>query len=107
MMRFNESHEWMQVKGNIGTVGISDFAQKELGEIVYVELPKVGQHLKAGEESVVCEATKAADDVYAPVSGKVIEVKEEVKKDPAMINQGAESKGWLFKIELTRPGELD
>jgi glycine cleavage system H protein len=107
MMHFTESHEWIQVKGALGTVGITDYAQKELGEIVYIELPKVGQHLKAGQEACVLESTKAAADVYAPVTGKVTAINEALKATPGQINQGAETHGWLFQIALEKPAELD
>ena len=106
-MYFTESHEWLQLKGAVGTVGITDYAQRELGEIVYIELPKVGQKVKIGQEIVVIESTKAASDVYAPVSGTIIAVNEELRAAPSAINQGAETSGWLFQLELTKPQELD
>ena len=104
-MRYTESHEWISLQGKVGTIGITDYAQKELGEIVYIELPKVGQKIKAGEEICVLESTKAAADVYAPVSGKVVEVNESLRKSPSSLNQAAESDGWLFRIELSNLGE--
>jgi glycine cleavage system H protein len=107
MMRFAQSHEWIELKGKIGTVGISNHAQKELGEVVYIELPKVGAFVKAGVEVCVLESTKAASDVYTPVSGKIVQVNEKLKNDPSLINQGAESSGWLFQVELSDPNELD
>lgn len=107
MTRFSLSHEWVQVNGKIGTVGITHYAQKELGEIVYIELPKVGQKVKAGQEVVVIESTKAAADVYAPVSGKVVAVNEGLRMGPTAINESAETSGWLFQIELFNPSELD
>ena len=84
-MRFTESHEWLQLKGNVGTVGITDYAQRELGEIVFIELPKVGHKVKAGQETCVLESTKAAADVYAPVSGKIIAVNEDLRKNPGSL----------------------
>lgn len=107
MMRYTESHEWILIKDNVGTVGITDYAQHELGEIVYIELPKVGQKVKAGQETCVLESTKAAADVYAPVSGKIVAVNEELGKAPGSINKTAETVGWLFKIELAHPKEID
>jgi glycine cleavage system H protein len=107
MRYFTESHEWLQMKGPIGTVGITDYAQKELGEIVFIELPKVGEKVKAGQELCVLESTKAAADVYAPVSGKIVTVNEELRINPSLINQAAESSAWLFQIELLDPKELD
>jgi len=106
-MRFTESHEWIEVHGSIGTIGITDYAQRELGEIVFIELPKVGKKVKKGEEICVLESTKAAADVYAPVSGKVVAVNDSLAKEPSSINQSAQSKSWLFQIELSDPKELD
>lgn len=106
-MRFTESHEWIQLKGNIGTVGITNYAQKELGEIVYVELPQVGQKVKAGQEICVLESTKAAADVYAPISGKIIAVNEALRSTPSTINKTAESSGWLFQMEIDNLKEFD
>ncbi len=106
-MRFTESHEWVQLEGKIATVGITDHAQKELGEIVYIELPQIGQSVKAGQEVCVLESTKAAADVYAPISGKIVEVNSELKSHPGQINQSAESKSWLFKIEVSNSKEFD
>lgn len=107
MKYFTDSHEWLVVKAKIGTVGITDHAQKELGEIVFVELPQVGCELKKGDEAAVLESTKAAVDVYAPVSGRVIAVNIEVKKDPSRVNHFAESEGWLFQIEMSHVEELE
>ncbi len=106
-MQFTESHEWIRIDGNKGTVGITSHAQRELGEIVSIELPKVGKQVLAKEEICVLESTKAAADVYAPVSGKIIAVNVAVKNEPSLINQKAESVGWLFQIELSNPKELD
>jgi glycine cleavage system H protein len=106
-MYFTPTHEWVRVDGGIGTVGISDHAQKELGDIVYVELPKVGQIIKAGEDVCVLESTKAAVDVSSPVSGQVIEVNEHLKQNPSLINQFPETDAWLYKLKLTNLSELD
>jgi glycine cleavage system H protein len=106
MMKFSQTHEWVQAEGAIATVGISDAAQKEIGEIVYVELPVVGRTLQAGEEAVVLESTKAAVDIYSPVSGKITAVNEQLRTNPEKINQAAESEGWLFKLHLHNPEEL-
>lgn len=106
-MRYTQSHEWIQMKGNVGTVGITDYAQKELGEIVFIELPKVGQKVKAGQEICVLESTKAAADVYSPVSGKIVAINEDLRSHPPSINQAAESASWLFQIELSDIRELD
>lgn len=98
MKRFTPTHEWIEMDGDIGTVGISNHAQKELGEIVFVELPEIEQELETGEEACVLESTKAAADVYSPASGKVIAVNEQVKINPSLINKAAESSGWLYKM---------
>lgn len=105
-MYYTESHEWLSVTGNIGTVGVSDHAQKELGDIVYVELPKVGKQVKAGEEVVVLESTKAAADVYTPVSGTIIEVNTAVGQNSQLVNESPEGNGWLFKVQLSAPDEV-
>ncbi len=107
MKKFSDTHEWIEPVGNIGTCGISTFAQKELGEIVYVELPKVGATLTKGEEAVILESTKAAADSYACASGKVIEVNEALKKDISLLNENPESFGWLYKIEIKDMADLD
>ena len=105
-MKFTETHEWIDVKDNIGVVGISDYAQKELGDIVYVELPKVGSTIKKGEEVVVLESTKAAADVYSPVSGKILEVNLALNEASDLVNTSSENNGWLFKIQLSDPKEF-
>jgi glycine cleavage system H protein len=106
-MKFTQTHEWIKVQDNIGTVGISSYAQQELGDIVYVELPKIGKSVKAGDEAAVLESTKAAADVYSPVSGLILEINENLKNDASLINSSAEKEGWLFKIKLSDPKELD
>ncbi|MBS0621853.1 MAG: glycine cleavage system protein GcvH [Verrucomicrobia bacterium] len=107
MKKYTESHEWILVDHVSGTVGITHFAQQELGELVYVELPKTGQQIKAGEEVVVLESTKAAVDVCSPVSGEITAVNERLKLASQIINQSPENAGWLFKIKLSDPGELE
>ncbi len=106
-MRFAPSHEWILVQGNTGTVGISHHAQQELGEIVYIQMPQIGQYIEAGQEACVLESTKAAADIYSPVSGTVTEVNLAVSTDPSLINRTPQSTGWLYKIQLTFPEELD
>lgn len=106
-MKFTESHEWVRVEDEIGVVGITHFAQKEIGEIVYVELPSIGKLVKAGQEIAVLESTKAAADIYAPVSGKILEINQKLQAFPQGINQAAEEDGWLFKMRLTEPEELE
>ena len=106
-MKFSESHEWVSIEETIGTVGVSDHAQKELGDIVYVELPSAEKILSKGAEAAVLESTKAAADVYSPVSGKVIAVNERLKEEPGLVNTSPQSEGWLFKVQLTSPSEAD
>jgi len=106
-MRFTESHEWVSVEGKLGTVGITSYAQGELGEIVFVAFPKVGQELKAGEEACVLESTKAAADVYTPVSGTIVAINEALRANPSLLNSQPETHGWLFQIELSNLKELE
>lgn len=103
---YTKSHEWIRVEGKTGTVGITDYAQKELGEIVYAQLPQVGQTVVAGGEVCVLESTKAAADVYTPVSGRITAVNEAILRQPSLLNQFAESTAWLLRIELSNPDEL-
>ena len=103
-MKYAETHEWIDDKGR---VGISHKAQEELGEIVYIELPEVGKEVKAGEEIAVLESTKAAVDIYSPVSGKITSVNEKVKEDPSLLNNAPEGEGYLFEMTLSFPEELE
>ena len=103
-MRYTESHEWISLKGSVGTVGITDAAKKELGEIVYIELPEIGKVIEAAHEACVLESTKAAVDVYSPVSGKVVAVNETLRTNPSLLK---EEKGWLFQIELSDLSEWE
>ena len=104
---FTEEHEWLEVDGETATVGITDFAQAQLGDIVFVEVPEAGRKVVKGGEAAVVESVKAASDVYAPVSGDVIEGNQALADDPALVNQDAEGDGWFFKIKLSDSGELD
>lgn len=106
-MKFTETHEWIEVADGIGTVGVSNYAQKELGDIVYIELPKAGKTVKAGEEAAVLESTKAAADVYSPVSGTIVEVNTALSSVPETVNKSPEKEGWLFKIKLASPQDMD
>ncbi len=103
---FTKDHEWVQVKGDTGIVGITDFAQSHLGDVVFVELPKVGTQLKFHQTLGVIESVKAVADVYAPVSGEVIEVNEELSNAPELINQDPHGKGWIVKIKISDENEL-
>lgn len=100
-MRYTDSHEWIAANENPAKVGITSYAQKEIGEIVYAELPKVGQKMKAGEEICVLESTKVAADIYAPVSGEVTAVNETLLKNLHSLNQDPENHGWLFQIKFS------
>ena len=106
MRYYTEDHEWIDVDGETGTVGISDYAQEHLGDIVFVDVPEEGKDLTKGDEAAVVESVKAASDVYAPVSGTVIEGNDELADNPALINEDAEGEGWFFKITLSDPDEL-
>lgn len=106
-LRFTPEHEWIRVDGDIGVVGITDFAQKQLGDIVFVELPAVGSKVKHGAQAAVVESVKAASEVYAPVSGEVTAINEALADDPGLVNGSAESEGWFFKVRLDDPGELE
>jgi glycine cleavage system H protein len=104
---FTREHEWIQVEGDTATIGISNHAQEQLGDIVFAEVPEAGRHVTKGQEAAVVESVKAASDVYAPVSGEVIEGNQAVADDPALINSDPEGQGWFFKLKLDNPGELD
>jgi glycine cleavage system H protein len=106
-MKFTETHEWIDATGDLATVGITHYAQQELGDIVYVELPQIGKNVKAGEEAAVLESTKAAADIYSPASGTIVEVNEKLKTDSGLINASALKDGWLFKLKLSHPQELN
>lgn len=106
-MKFTESHEWVAIDGETATVGVTDHAQKELGDIVYVELPEVGKEVKAKTEAAVLESTKAAADVYSPVSGTIIQVNSKLNENSELVNQSAEKEGWLFKVKMKNPAELE
>jgi glycine cleavage system H protein len=104
---FTKEHEWIRVEGDTATVGISNHAQEQLGDIVFAEVPEAGKQLSKGQEAAVVESVKAASDVYAPVSGEVVEGNQAVADDPALINSDPEGQGWFFKLKLSDPGELD
>ena len=106
-LHFTKDHEWIRVEGDTATVGISNHAQEALGDIVFAEVPDAGRRLAKGQEAAVVESVKAASDVYAPVSGEVIEGNQAVADDPALINSDPEGEGWFFKLKLDNPGELE
>ncbi|MEN9654034.1 MAG: Glycine cleavage system protein, partial [Chlamydiota bacterium] len=107
MKHYTDSHEWISIEGKRGTVGITDFAKKELGEIVHIELPMVGRKVKAGEEVVVLESTKAAADIYAPVSGTILAVHDALKAHPNALIAHEAPHDWLFQVEIAQPKELE
>ena len=105
-LRYTESHEWVRADGDTGTVGITDHAQEELTDVVFVELPKQGAKVAAGAECAVVESVKAASDIYAPVSGEIIEVNSRLESEPALVNTDPYGEGWFFKIKMLAPEEL-
>ncbi len=106
-LSYAETHEWAKVDGNVATVGLTDHAQSELGDIVYLELPGVGAEVTAGGEFGVVESVKAASDLNAPLSGKVVDVNDAVSQDPALVNRDCYGDGWLVKVELKDPSEVE
>lgn len=106
-LKYSKDHEWVRVEGDIGTIGISDYAQEQLGDVVYVELPEVGRTVGQNEEAAVVESVKAASEVYAPVSGEVVEANQALEDDPALVNREPTGAGWFLKLRLSAPGELD
>jgi len=106
-LRYTRDHEWIRVEGDIATVGISAFAQEQLGDVVFVELPEIGRTVSAGAEAAVVESVKAASEVYAPVSGEVVAVNEALNEKPELVNSDPTGEGWFMKIRLADAGELD
>ena len=104
---FTEEHEWIDVDGDIATVGITDYAQEQLGDIVFVELPDTGAQVAKGKDAAVVESVKAASDVYAPITGEVTEANQALDEDPALVNSSPEADGWFFKLTIADKGELD
>ena len=106
-LKFSEDHEWIRIEGDSGTIGITDYAQEQLGDIVFVELPDVGKELAKGDEAAVIESVKAASELYAIVGGEVTEVNESLGDDPAQVNGDPLGNGWFFKMKIGDAGELD
>jgi glycine cleavage system H protein len=106
-LKFAKSHEWVRVSGETATIGITDHAQAELTDVVFVELPEAGRKVKAGEACAVVESVKTASDIYSPVSGEIVELNQPVTDNPALVNTEPYSGGWFFKIKLSNPAELD
>jgi glycine cleavage system H protein len=104
---YTEDHEWLLIDGDVVTVGITDYAQSQLGDVVFVELPKVGRALKKAEAAAVVESVKAASDVYAPITGEVVAINDALAAEPALVNSDADSKAWFFKLKLADNSELE
>lgn len=102
---FQSSHEWARIEGDVATIGISDHAQEELTDIVFVELPAVGKTVDAEDPTAVVESVKAASDIYSPLSGEIIEINDAVEGDPSLVNTAPYGAGWIFKLKLTKPGQ--
>ncbi len=106
-LRFTKDHEWVRLDGDLAVIGITDYAQSQLGDVVYVELPEIGDRVEQGKEAAVVELVKAASEVYAPVSGEVAEVNELLAADPAKVNADPMGEGWFLKLRLDDPGQFD
>ncbi len=106
-LKYTEEHEWVRLDGDAGVIGISDYAQEQLGDIVFVELPEVGKVVTQGDEAAVIESVKAASELYAPVAGEVIEVNAALSDDPSLVNSDATGEGWFVKIKLSDRSQLD
>jgi glycine cleavage system H protein len=106
-IRYTKEHEWVRTEGDEAVIGISDYAQSQLGEIVFVELPDTGSQLNKGDQACVIESVKAASEIYAPVSGEVTETNGDLEAEPAKVNEDSTGAGWLFKVRLSEPSELD
>ena len=106
-LKFSEDHEWIRIEGDRGVVGITDYAQQQLGDIVFVDLPEVGRQLAKGDEAAVIESVKAASELYAPASGEVTEINESLGDDPAQVNSDPMGGGWFLKMKFSDPGELE
>lgn len=104
---FTEDHEWIRVEGGEATVGITDYAQEQLGDLVFVELPEIGKQLSKGDTAVVVESVKAASDVYAPIDGEISAINDALADDPALVNSSATDKGWLWKMKLSDESQLE
>src|SRR5512138_3437083 len=106
-LKYAKSHEWVRLAGDVATVGITDHAQHELTDVVFVELPAVGRQIKAGEAVAVVESVKTASDIYSPISGEIVETNQQVSSNPALVNTEPYGHGWLFRAKATNPGEIE
>jgi glycine cleavage system H protein len=106
MLKFTDDHEWLRIEGDTAVVGITDFAQGQLGDLVFIELPQVGKKLKKGDAAAVVESVKVASDVYAPIDGEIVETNEAIVKEPRLVNSDPMGKGWFFKMRVGAPDQL-
>jgi glycine cleavage system H protein len=106
-VRFTKDHEWVRIEGDTATVGISEYAQEQLGDVVFVELPNVGADVEAGGDAAVVESVKAASEVYAPIAGKIVEVNDDLEATPGLVNESAEDQGWFWRMEIADTDEID
>lgn len=106
-LKYAKTHEWIKEEGEVGTVGITDYAQEQLSDVVFAELPLIGRIVSQGEAAAVVESVKSASDIYAPISGEVIEVNKELENKPGLINEQPYGNGWIFKLKMQNPKELD
>ncbi|MCK4648178.1 glycine cleavage system protein GcvH [bacterium] len=106
-LKYVKTHEWIKVEGEMGTIGITDYAQKQLTDVVFVELPPIGKVVSKGEAVAVVESVKSVSDIYAPVSGEITEVNKDLENKPGLINKEPYGKGWIFKLKIKNPKELD
>lgn len=106
-LKYSKEHEWVRIEGDVAVIGISDYAQAQLGDVVFVELPEVGKQVVKNGEAAVVESVKAASEVYAPVSGEVVEVNDTLSDEPEMVNSAPTGDGWFIKIRISDPSELD
>ena len=105
--KYAKEHEWIELKGDVATVGITNYAQEQIGDVVFVELPEIGDSFSAGDNACVIESVKAASDIYAPISGEIIEVNEELEANSALVNEDAEGSAWIFKMKISDESELN
>ena len=107
MLKFTSDHEWVRIEGDVATVGITQYAQEQLGDLVFVELPEVGKRFEKGSPSAVVESVKAASEVYAPIGGEVVQANAAIVADPSLVNSDPMGAGWFYKLKLTDPSEID
>ncbi len=106
-IKYSKQHEYVKIDGDVAIVGISDYAQQQLGDIVFVEMPQIGKEINKGDEVAVIESVKAASELYAPISGTIVAINEELDLDPSLLNSDPENNGWIFKMEIKNKQELD